>query len=163
MRSISLLVSMLTLAVGGPVGCGAQTGSAASDTSRAPEPGALLTTDWVGGGALRATGASSRLRALAFFPGTNDGSAERLARTLARLAERYEQLEVIGATRSTAKAQVEALRKRTGFPGPIALGVEDAVFKHYAVGQPSVRVIDREGRLVGRDLVTLCSLLEARP
>jgi hypothetical protein len=63
---------------------------------------------------------------------------------------------VVGATQSDDTAAVEAFRSKSGASYPMLYGLEASVKEAYGVkGYPAVRVIGKDGRLIGDSLEAL--------
>lgn len=139
------------------VACGGG-GGGEDEADAGPDAADLQAAGWVGGEPVLLSVESEALRAV-FFLDFDDASAS-LARRLAELATKHPDLVLVGATKETNPDAAKAFRERTGFTGPVALGITADALDHYGVqSRPALRVVGTRGVVVGRDLITLLSRL----
>jgi hypothetical protein len=139
----------------GPTASGGGTPAAAATT---PE---LAGGAWDGGSPPVLTGASDKWRVVAFFKPTC-GACVREAKELVQLLRDHPDLVVVGATSFSEAGAVADFRSRTGAAYPMLSGVTEDTRRAYEVsGYPSVRVIGKNGGIVGRSLEELKALLGA--
>lgn len=154
-RTGATILGCLLVAVA--AGCRAESRSESGGNDVA---GALAAARWMGGSAVDVSGEAPGLRALLFFD-PRDPRAQRTARKLAEIRATHPDLVLVGATRATEPAAVDWFRAVTGFPGAIALDVAQSEVERFQADGAALRVIDREGRVVGRDMVSLLAHLDS--
>ena len=114
---------------------------------------------WFGGDEVRPYHHGKRRLAILFFdPG--DATSSRTAALLVSLSREHEDLGVVGATRATDLDAIRAFQQEAGAGWPVVYGYGTVTREAYDVGQvPSIRVLDKRGEVIGRDVISLRAML----